>query len=699
MSLDPASVRKAARLGQRVRGMGDGQAALETFGTDDIERAVGEVSYLRGLDYFVRGMVRSVEFGSPGRIHGEVSGSRPKPYAVAVKYEFGSDGTLLPVEGRCSCPVGYNCKHTVAVLLAARHVSPGADDGVAGTAREGVSRDVRRWLDEWSGAVAARPDDRPAGAPEPGRDHLFYVIHRDATGGMRIDPYRAYLKKDGAIGRNFREYREGTASAHGKLLMAEDAAFLGRLDYYAASIWPRHYEWPDGEELIGLVRGIVETGRARADDIHGMTLSWAEPRRCELTWTVGEAGRQHVAARDDAGSPVRLLPFPTPLFVDPETGEIGVAETGLPARLASWFAAAPPVEHRSIHAVAAKLSRIGQHAPVPRLHRVEERSDVRPEPVLKLFGCEHRPMRHAYDGRRIVGVGGADALVYPCVRLEILYPGAEGRLRVGRGDDIAAKGDGGFAVIRRDRAREAGFGETLREAAKPYGQAERDMLRYDYGRLRELRDADVVFPPLGDGEDDGAGLGFVIQAVPRLRAEGWRIEVDESWPFRLHDGPVAFSTALESTDTDWFSLSLSLEANGRTFDVAPIVFQLVAELPVDEWGRLEEGFDIESHLAGRLFHVRLDDGSWLALDASRFGRFAEAFLEAQGLLEFHRADSGRLFELAEALEGCGAPWTGGREILDLGARLRALAETPEQAPPDCAEGANCVPTSAPATAG
>ena len=192
--------------------------------------------------------------------------------------------------------------------------------------------------------------------------------------------------------------------------------------------------------------------------------------------------------------------------------------------------------------------------------------------------------------------------------------------------------------------------------------------------------------PVTGGEDEGAGLGFVVQAVPRLRSEGWRIEVDESWPFRLHDGPVAFSTALESTDTDWFSLSLSLEANGRTFDVAPIVLQLVAELPVDEWGRLEEGFDIESHLAGRLFHVPLEDGSWLALDASRFGRFAEAFLEAQGLLEFHRADSGRLFELAEAPEGCGAPWTGGREILDLGARLRALAETPEQAPPDTLRG-------------
>ena len=59
---------------------------------------------------------------------------------------------------------------------------------------------------------------------------------------------------------------------------------------------------------------------------------------------------------------------------------------------------------------------------------------------------------------------------------------------------------------------------------------------------------------------------------------------------------------------------------------------------------------------------------------ARFARFAEAFLEAQGLVGFHRAEAGRLFELAEALEGCGAPWKGSRELLDLGARLRALAE-------------------------
>ena len=80
--------------------------------------------------------VRSVS--SPhGRLFGEVSGSRPKPYAVVVKYESGAGTALVPVEGHCSCPVGRNCKHTAAVLLAARHVSPEAVDGAAVSCPQG----------------------------------------------------------------------------------------------------------------------------------------------------------------------------------------------------------------------------------------------------------------------------------------------------------------------------------------------------------------------------------------------------------------------------------------------------------------------------------------------------------------------------------------------------------------------------------
>ena len=113
---------------------------------------------------------------------------------------------------------------------------------------------------------------------------------------------------------------------------------------------------------------------------------------------------------------------------------------------------------------------------MPRLHRVEERSGARPVPVLTLCGCTYKLPRYVHGDWR--GTGYSGSVVYPFARLEIAYEGAATRLRAGRGDDIATSGDNGFAVIRRDRAREAAFEEALREAAKRYGYEDHELLRY-----------------------------------------------------------------------------------------------------------------------------------------------------------------------------------------------------------------------------
>ena len=660
---------------------------METFGTDDIRRAIGERSFSRGQDYFECGMVQSVEFKTPCRIHGRVSGSGSNVYSVSAILTFEANAMPGRVEGHCSCPVGFNCKHVAALLLAARGMSE-RRTGAHGPADPALlPGEVSRWLDLWPGRIAPALEVRPPGPPAPGQEHLFYVIHRDRMRGMCITPYRAYLKKDETIGSNFQEFNRRSSWGR-KNLTVQDAAILGKLDFFADGGVQPSYDWPDGEELTGLVREIVETGRARAGEIRGMTLSWSPPRRLDLAWEVGPAGEQSIVARDGSGSTMMLLPFPSPFFLDPATGETGVAETSLPPRMASWFASAPPVPHESVGAVGAKLSRVGQHAPVPRLQRVEERTDVRPEPVLTLYGCEQNVTLYA-PGEYRRGPGKDVSAVFPCARLEIVYEGAGRRLRPGEIGGLQDDSDGRPAVIRRDPVREAGFREALVQAAKRHGGKYPGALRHDIRLPPGVLDADFVFPPLRDedeGEAAAAGIGFVSRTVPALRAEGWRVEIDKTWPFRIYEGPVAFSTALESADADWFSLALSLEANGQTFDISPIVLQIVDALPVNEWGQLEDGFDVDRHLAGRVIHARFEDGTYLAIDGARFARFAEAFLEAQGLLGFHRAEAGRLFELAEALEGCGAPWTGGRELLDLGARLRSLSEAPELPAPAALHG-------------
>ena len=90
------------------------------------------------------------------------------------------------------------------------------------------------------------------------------------------------------------------------------------------------------------------------------------------------------------------------------------------------------------------------------------------------------------------------------------------------------------------------------------------------------------------------GVILPIEAAPPIFSEG----TDPDVLFRL--GP--------------FGVPVVAAPDRKGFDVAPIVLQLVEELPVDEWGRLEAGFDIERHLAGRSFQVLLDDGSGAVLD-------------------------------------------------------------------------------------
>ena len=242
----------------------------------------------------------------------------------------------------------------------------------------------------------------------------------------------------------------------------------------------------------------------------------------------------------------------------------------------------------------------------------------------------------------------------------------------------------------RDHEREAGFRETLAEAGGRHGCKHPNALRTGITPPRGVLDADIVFPPLRDPDEEDAaasGTGFVALAVPALRSAGWRVEIDGTWPFSVYEGPITFSaSARPSSDSDWFSLALSLEADGRSIDITQTVLQIVEELPVDEWGQLKEDIDVDRHLAGMIFRTRLEDGTWLAIGGARFARFAEAFLEVQGLIGFHRAEADRLFALAEALEGCGAPWTGSRDLLELAARLRSLAETPEVTAPGALRG-------------
>ena len=84
------------------------------FTQADIRRAFDAGTLSRGKRYAETGHVWELELLGDA-IAGAVSGSDDSVYEQDVRWK--KDGGRIRFEGNCSCPVGYNCKHVVALLF------------------------------------------------------------------------------------------------------------------------------------------------------------------------------------------------------------------------------------------------------------------------------------------------------------------------------------------------------------------------------------------------------------------------------------------------------------------------------------------------------------------------------------------------------------------------------------------------------
>jgi superfamily II DNA or RNA helicase len=84
-----------------------------------LERVVGSPTFARGLQYARSGAVRKRTWSASGlRVIGEVQGGARQPYVASVTLGRSRSQELSDFMGTCTCPMGVNCKHAVALVLA-----------------------------------------------------------------------------------------------------------------------------------------------------------------------------------------------------------------------------------------------------------------------------------------------------------------------------------------------------------------------------------------------------------------------------------------------------------------------------------------------------------------------------------------------------------------------------------------------------
>lgn len=646
-------------------------------GEEELRELIGEPYFSRGLEYYALGKVNDFRIVNHSKIIGAVSGSRGRSYNAYIILDLDSDGSLAEIDGDCSCPVGFNCKHVAALMLAAMNQLPAgmlpAEPSVQ-PQNPALPGNVDAWL---TGLKTAVEEKRKAARGLP-NEKLYYVFN--AEEGAVVTPMKARLLKGGGFGRNPQEYLTTVNLSYPPGFMTlDDVGILQKLAALRIRPFPVRYDWPEGEELFGILQEIIATGRARGLTLEGPRLHWGPSRAGRFEWRMDNNGDQRLAVIGEDGEAMEVLPFPPPLYIDRNTGVCGPVEIGLAHRVAAKAVNAPVVSPNLARRLSERLSADGHPVPPPIDISLRERR-VAPVPVLLLAG--RRFQKSVWSGFQ--GFRTSQEVLLPLARPVFRYEDHE--VMIGQQEDPTHREGDELVVLRRDAAGEARALNRLAEIEGNGAWVIRNPREEGALPGEDARTGDLLFTGSDrrytDPDDaHSAGLHFALYDIPALRNEGWRIETEESWPFRFHEGSMDFEAGAERSGVDWFSFALKVIVGDRELDLLPTILELIDNLPVGDDGALKGGFSLAEHIENMDFYPQLDDGLLVAIPGKRLLPIVEAFLETHGLDKFHLAEAGRAAALNDALEGCGIPWKGGEELLALGRKLRVLSQAPEIEPP------------------
>ncbi len=186
---------------------------------------------------------------------------------------------------------------------------------------------------------------------------------------------------------------------------------------------------------------------------------------------------------------------------------------------------------------------------------------IAPTPCIRLFA--DRILVTRSEGLR----AEHDESTMPLIALSFDYQGT----RVRAGDDaqrVLREGPSGLEVVPRDVACE----REARRLLERMGAVELDCLG-DAAAPPDC-DADYVIRP---EQGRSAFCAFSAEAVPQLKALGFKVEIDEGYPFQvIAQDPGWVATVTPSGEKrDWFSLELGVEVNGKRVDLLPMIMDLL----------------------------------------------------------------------------------------------------------------------------
>ena len=593
-------------------------------------------------------------------LEGQVQGSQYQPYSTEVRLEFAEDGELLSFDGDCSCPVGADCKHAVALALQAgaqhaRYETGGvpATAPAPAPARRAPSplQRVEQWLQHIDSSLPA-----PQHVPDGYQGQPVYLLRAMASGpglpALELAWLMARPLKRGGWSRPQppaygTEQRLGALSPDGEAVRLVRALDGMRYGYgYGPSAWN-----PVSGTLGALaLQACAATGRLYWADaqgaVSGEPLAWAGERLLDWAWqpvptAAGQEPLWQLVPRLPHGEQAALFAAaPLVVYADAAARTCGtVRAAGVDAAHLPALLAAPPLPASAFAAPSARLLR--QLAPLPwppGLAAPARWPPCAPAPRLALA--------LAPPGER-----AALGLVAAALRFD--YGGLCGGWPERDAVVLAESPQGGTVLLTRDLAQEDAAiarlhalglaGDALGRFRQPDAAVWLDWAAQDWAPLRAA----------GFTLDLAPGVADLVQTVD---------EVHVSLAEEGQGGDAG------GADASWFDLSLGIDLGGQRIDVLPWLPAWLAQVQsTPEGPRLP-----------RWLWCEQPDGRWLRLPSAPLQPWLRALLELVGERDIGAGRLSRLeaLRLAASL-GEGAIWDGAARLREMVGQLTGAGALPE----------------------
>ena len=580
-------------------------------------------------------------------ISGTVRGSTKHPYAteILVNYDV-QTGTAFMVEGECSCPVEFDCKHAVALLITA--LSDTLPEKTLPPPVAPRTHDLKpnpvtlAWL-----ATLDAPADNTSDVLS-GDFRVVYLLNPEHS---VLSVAKSRCLKRGGLGKPaaWIPYGQDLGQPGRNDIQANDIPVL-RLAT-ACQTGSNYY----ARELIAALRGetgylllhhALRTGRVFIDGDMERALQSGPAIPVPLTWQRNPHDQQCIAFELPAG----LLSLPTwpTLYVDAAQSLIGELDFGLPEPLARQLIAAPPLNEADALVVRQRLSSLGKaqgvDMPLPEAAGPELTAPPTARLHLMLGRLRHHSMSSMTDDVALA-------------ELFFDYPGLPPVAGVATPPPLMhLEIDGAVRAIARDMETEAAVWRQLQDE----GLDSQRLRLPNYLRIDSLNDA---LMPL---QQNATGwLPILTEGIPALEAAGVVVTIADNFPFRVASSDDWYVDVEEERGGDWFNLDLGVMIDGERVSLVPPLVRLIAAQP-DLLTRLAALRD-DAHLP-----VAIDDQRILPLPVPRLRAWLLPLLEF--LDHSPNGDRPRLSRYHAAtlatLEEQPAHWLGGEQLRNIGAKLK-----------------------------